>query len=158
MELRDYLMPAEYILGIIRKIDVDYGKFSNLAITNKRFIAFNVKKKRSLFKSWEEVTDLKSVFFEGACGVEVMYNDKWLSINLCEKIRYNSQERSYNCYNKKLGVVNIHSKLTGPSIGGIASMIITTLDSISKKSSMSYDEKGLIWKTFLLKDDDECIK
>ena len=160
MELRDYLMPGEYILGIIRKIDIDDGRFSNLAITNKRFIAFNVKKKRSLFKKWEEVTDLKSVFFEGSCGVEVRYDydiKKWLYVDICEKIRYNSQKRIYEC-NPKKRVVDIHHKLGGPSINDIARMLISTFDSISKKSSMSYKEDWWIWKTFLLKDDDECIK
>ena len=159
MELRDYLMPGEYILGTIRNINIDY-RFSNLAITNKRFIVFNVKKKRSLFKSWEEVTDLKSVFFEGFCGVQLIYDNdikKWVHIDLCEKIWYNPQKRIYACYSNK-NAMEIYPKLRGPSIRDILDTLIGIFNSLSPKESSLYEDERLIEKTFLLKDDDECIK
>ena len=158
MELRDYLMPGEYILGSIRNIDIDTGRFSNLTITNKRFIAFNVKKKRSLFKTWEEVTDLKSVFFGDSCGVLLRYDKdikKWLHIVTCEKLVYYPKDKQYLCLSEK-SRVDIEPKLMDPPLNDIHRILAGILSSISKDFSI-FEDSYSIFQIFVLKED-KCIE
>ena len=54
--------------------------------------------------------------------------------------------------------MDIHPKLRGPSIRDILDTLIGIFNSLSPKESSLYEDERWIEKTFLLKDDDECIK
>ena len=52
MEFRDYLMPGEHVLRVIKKVNINDGEFKNLVIQ---------KKKKSLFSTSEEITKILSI-------------------------------------------------------------------------------------------------
>jgi len=75
MELRDYLSPDEYVLALVRNVNIEDGEFRNIAVTNRRIILFKTKQ-RGLLKKTEEVSDMRSFFFEGAHRIVLHRREK----------------------------------------------------------------------------------
>ncbi|WP_297461337.1 hypothetical protein [Thermococcus sp.] len=74
MELRDYLMPGEYILTVFTNLDISPGNFNGLAVTNERIILFSTKSgvgKLSRKNRSEDTKNLKSVFFKNTPIIEM---------------------------------------------------------------------------------------
>jgi len=139
MELREYLSSDEYILGIIRNVDVDYGKFKNIAITNKRFILFNTKKKRSLFKTQEIISKASSVAFANACGLMIIrerknYLTKRIEIKICERLTHYRNEKKAYCDKRGYNPITLRRALPfGPTLEDVSSTLLSAFDSIAKK-------------------------
>ena len=88
MELRDYLIPDEYIVLVLSGVKASSGlslgvgttlhkTYENIAITNKRIILFNTKKSITKFfkRSSGQVTEIESFHFDNAQGIKIK---KWL--------------------------------------------------------------------------------
>ncbi|WP_297073340.1 hypothetical protein [Thermococcus sp.] len=139
MELRDYLMPGEYILGIIRNVDVNYGDFKNFAITNRRFILFNTKKKRSLFKSQEDISKMSSVAFGDACGMGIKrkrknFLTKEIQIEICGRLTFYKTSERMSCDDKRgFNPITLRRALPlGPPLEEVSRMIFSAFDSVGK--------------------------
>ncbi len=143
MELRDYLMPGEYILGIMQKLDINNGKFHNIAVTNKRFILFNTKK-RGFLKKVQEITKMESLSFENSCGIRVEWRKKglktqWIILYVCARI--------YPRSSQKVGCTSAGSvMITGSSIGGTSpDEVLNMLTNIFNSLFNSLVTEKVVW-------------
>ncbi|ASJ11987.1 hypothetical protein [Thermococcus thioreducens] len=102
MELRDYLMPGEYILSVFNNLDISPGKFNGLAVTNKRIILFNTNSGISkLFRKNRSagIKNLKSTFFKGISMIQMeVYEKSWGRRELISLTRYVKLLRSDGSY------------------------------------------------------------
>ena len=141
MELRDYLMPGEYILGVMHNVNINNGEFHNIAVTNKRFIVFNAKK-RGLLKKVQEITKMESLPFENGCGIRIKWRKRGLKterviLDVCWRVYRHSAQR-LGC----TGASNL--MITGSSLGrtspdDVLSMLSKVFNSIAHEKDV-WDE------------------
>ena len=151
MELRDYLMPGEYILTVFTNLDISPGNFNGLAVTNERIILFSTKSGvGKLFRKnrSEDIKNLKSVFFkntpmiemrvyEGSLGnLKIISLDKYIRI-----IRYDGS--LWYGVDSSIGIIK--SKLGGPQLSEIKEALEQTLRSLAPRTEIHYSEKEKAW-------------
>ena len=151
MELRDYLMPGEYILTVFTNLDISPGNFNGLAVTNKRIILFSTKSGvGKLFRKNrpEDIKNLKSVFFKNTPLIKMevyegsLGSSKIISLTRCVKFVRNDGSWSYG----EDGIIGIlKSKLSGPQISEIKETLEHTLMSLALKTEYHYSEKDKAW-------------
>ncbi|WP_457753427.1 hypothetical protein [Thermococcus sp.] len=141
MGLRDYLMPGEYVLGVIKKIDVRLSgtsNFRNLAVTNKRFILFNTKRKIiPLGKEKDEISNMHSIVFENSPAIQILENNERIWVHICRSFNRDLMEettkdgKTYYCLSTY--GFSISTTFNGPSLFEISSMIRGALSPLIKK-------------------------
>ncbi|WP_457751506.1 hypothetical protein [Thermococcus sp.] len=144
-------MPGEYILGVVRNVNVNHGEFKNIAITNHRLILFNSKTKRSFLKSSTEITKMHSLPFDNACGVEVIVGNSVLTIIICPSLWVTPSYFSCKGGAHGYGIsISIEKTLTGPSLTEVSNKIMDLLSSIAKEVHHSdHDKRSYL---FILQD------
>ncbi|ASJ02301.1 hypothetical protein A3L09_03005 [Thermococcus profundus] len=149
MELRDYLMPGEYILAVVKKIDAT-GNFRNLAVTNKRFILFNTKRKMIPFgKDKEEISNMHSIVFENSPAIQILENEERVEISICRffnrDLMKQVEKNGETYYCSFAYSFSIYTTFNGPSLSEISSMIREALRPLIKRELIG--NRGKEWKS-----------
>ncbi|GAB6102502.1 hypothetical protein JCM16138_17250 [Thermococcus atlanticus] len=151
MELRDYLMPGEYIFSVFTDLDISPGNLNGLAVTNKRIILFNTNSGISkLFRRnrSEGIKNLKSTFFDDAHMIQMEVYEKSLGrqeiISLTRYVKLFRSDGSCH-YAVDSTIAIIKPKLNGPSISEIKEALEYALKSIAVKTEYNYSEKDMAW-------------
>jgi len=150
MELRDYLMPGEYVITVVGNLDISPGGFDGLAITNKRLMVFSTKSGLKLFRkdSQGNIKNLKSVFFENTSMIRmiiregVLGNPKSISLIECIKLKHEDGSWKYSEH-ELMGVIK--SKLSGPQISEVKEIIENALLSLASNGVPYWSEKEKAW-------------
>ncbi len=147
MELRDYLMPGEYILAVFNNLSISPGDFNGLAVTNKRIILFNTNlgiNKLLRRNRPGDIKNLKSTFFKDTPMIQMEVHEKsWGRRELISLTRYVKLLRSDGSYQYSPdGIIGIITpKVNGPRLSEIREVLESALKTMASEIEYNYSEK-----------------